>query len=105
LATLRGRRREIEEELAAVDVPAETVQDLAEWAAELRAVRDDLAKGPRLGVPRRDGSCQPAFTIYAWNEFGEGGVVAPTQGEGAMKLEAINDVFGGAGRWAVGGGQ
>ena len=65
-----------------------------EWAAELQAVRDDLAEGARLGIPRRDGSCQPAFTIYAWNEFGEGGIVAPTQGEGAMKLEAIREVFG-----------
>jgi len=65
----------------------------AEWAAELQAVRDDLAGGKRLGIPRRNGSCQPAFTIYAWNEFGEGGIVAPTQGEGAMKLEAIREVF------------
>ena len=64
------------------------------WVAELKAVRDDLAKGARLGLPRRDGSLQPAFTIYAWNEFGEGGFVAPTPGEGAMKLEAIRDVFG-----------
>jgi hypothetical protein len=64
------------------------------WTAELRAVRDDLAKGARLGIPRRDGSLQPAFTIYAWNEFGEGGIVAPTLGEGAMKLEAIREVFG-----------
>ena len=64
-----------------------------EWAAELRAVRDDFAKYPKLGLPRRDGSLQPAFTIYAWNEFGEGGIVAPTRGEGAMKLDAIREVF------------
>jgi len=31
--------------------------------------------------------------IYAWNEFGEGGIVAPTRGENEMKLEAIRDVF------------
>jgi hypothetical protein len=37
---------------------------------------------------------QKAFTIYAWNEFGEGGIVAPTQGSGTMMLEAINEVFG-----------
>ncbi len=65
-----------------------------EWVKELRAVSEDLKKYPRLGLPRRDGSCQPAFTVYAWNEFGEGGIVAPTRGEGAMKLEAIREVFG-----------
>ena len=27
--------------------------------------------------------------IYAWNEFGEGGIVAPTRGEKEMKLDAI----------------
>jgi hypothetical protein len=34
-----------------------------------------------------------AFTIYAWNEFGEGGIVAPTQGDQYMKLEGIKTVF------------
>lgn len=64
-----------------------------EWAAELCAITEDFRKHPRLGLPRGDGSRQPAFTIYAWNEFGEGGIVAPTRGEGAMKLEAIRGVF------------
>jgi hypothetical protein len=32
--------------------------------------------------------------IYAWNEFGEGGIVAPTRGENGMKLEAVRNVFG-----------
>jgi hypothetical protein len=32
--------------------------------------------------------------IYAWNEFGEGGIVAPTRGDGTMKLEALRQVFG-----------
>jgi hypothetical protein len=32
--------------------------------------------------------------IYAWNEFGEGGIVAPTRGDGRIKLEAIRKVFG-----------
>ncbi len=65
-----------------------------EWVAELEAVRADFAKHPRLGIPNRDGSCRPAFTVYAWNEFGEGGIVAPTQGRGALMLEAIREVFG-----------
>ena len=32
--------------------------------------------------------------IYAWNEFGEGGIMAPTQGEKEMKPEAVREVFG-----------
>lgn len=35
-----------------------------------------------------------AFTIYAWNEFDEGGIVAPKQGDQYMKLEGIKTVFG-----------
>jgi hypothetical protein len=31
--------------------------------------------------------------IYAWNEFGEGGIVAPTRGEQGLKPEAIRAVF------------
>jgi len=31
--------------------------------------------------------------IYAWNEFGEGGITAPTRGEKQMKLEAVREVF------------
>ena len=65
----------------------------AEWTLELNAAREDFKKHPHLGIPRRDGSCQPAFTIYAWNEFGEGGIVAPTRGTGEMMLEAIQNVF------------
>ena len=32
--------------------------------------------------------------MHAWNEFGEGGIVAPTRDEKAMKLEAVREVFG-----------
>ncbi len=49
---------------------------------------------PNLGLPLPNGQRQKAFTIYAWNEFGEGGFVAPTKGEGYMKLKAIQEVFG-----------
>ena len=41
-----------------------------------------------------DDTRQPVFTLYAWNEFGEGGFVAPTHGGGCMKLEAVREVFG-----------
>ena len=37
---------------------------------------------------------QPALTIYAWNEYMEGGIVAPTMGEGWTKLKGIAAVFG-----------
>lgn len=65
-----------------------------EFTAELKATEDALSKNPSLGLPRRDGTRQKAFTIYAWNEFGEGGIVAPTKGRGYMMLECINDIFG-----------
>jgi hypothetical protein len=67
----------------------------AEWTAELRAVRADFDKYPALGLPLPQGRRQRVFTIYAWNEFGEGGFLAPTQGDGFMKLNAIRDVFSG----------
>lgn len=37
---------------------------------------------------------QPAGSIYAWNEFGEGGICAPTAGSGTAYLDALTSVFG-----------
>jgi hypothetical protein len=65
-----------------------------EFTNELRWMRESLEKHPNLGLPKKDGTTQKAFTIYAWNEFGEGGIVAPTKGCGTMMLEAIKEVFG-----------
>lgn len=62
----------------------------AEWTGSLERMKEDLAKGSALGLP---GGVK-AFTIYAWNEFGEGGIVAPTVGDKHMKLEGIRSVFG-----------
>ena len=59
-----------------------------EWLDALRTVKTSLATHKQLGLPGAK-----AFTIYAWNEFGEGGFVAPTQGEGYLKLEGIREVF------------
>jgi hypothetical protein len=53
-----------------------------------------LASGANLGLPLPGGGRQGAFTIYAWNEFGEGVIAAPTCGEQSMKLDAILAVFG-----------
>ncbi len=36
---------------------------------------------------------QILLLIYAWNEFGEGGILAPTAGEKEMKLEVVREVF------------
>jgi hypothetical protein len=65
----------------------------SDWTEELQALKADFHKYPQFGLPKRDGTRQPAFTIYAWNEFGEGGIVAPTHGGQYMKLEAIREVF------------
>jgi hypothetical protein len=59
----------------------------------LRHMAEELEQSTNLGIPLPGGGRQKAFTIYAWNEFGEGGIVAPTRGEGLMKLEAIREVF------------
>ena len=59
-----------------------------DWRKALQSMKESLRDNTTLGLPG-----QPAFTIYAWNEFGEGGVVAPTQGDGMMKLETIAETF------------
>lgn len=33
----------------------------------------------------------PSILIYAWNEYGEGGYLAPTRGEGTSRLTAVKD--------------
>jgi hypothetical protein len=65
-----------------------------EWTGALTSVKGALDKYPRLGLPASGGK-KKMFLIYAWNEFGEGGIVAPTQGEKEMKLEGVREVFGG----------
>ncbi len=71
--------------------PCYTFPNREEWIAALQSVKKDLLAQPKLGLP---GGFK-AFTIYAWNEFGEGGIVAPTQGDQYMKLEGIKAAFGG----------
>lgn len=63
----------------------------AEWIGELRQLRDDFNRHSNLGLPLPGGQRQKIFTIYAWNEFGEGGIMAPTQGEGTMKLDCLKE--------------
>lgn len=66
----------------------------AEWVEALNEVKAALDSSERLGIPVAGSAPQKAFIIYAWNEYGEGGIMAPTQGEGYMKLEAVRSVFG-----------
>ncbi len=64
-----------------------------QWKAALESVSDALEQHENLGLPTPGGR-QELFLIYAWNEFAEGGFIAPTRGEGTMKLEAIKEVVG-----------
>jgi hypothetical protein len=77
---------------------------LAEWIATLEQVRKRVeAPGARLGFPSTltPGAVVPAITLYAWNEFAEGGMICPTKGEGWNKLEGIQAVFGKANKAAI----
>ncbi len=64
-----------------------------EWKRALKELKTDLIQSTNLGFPNRDGSTCKAFTIYAWNEFGEGGYLAPTEGDGYQKLKAVKRIF------------
>jgi hypothetical protein len=64
-----------------------------EWTGALSRVKAALDKHPKFGLPAKGGR-KKMLLIYAWNEFGEGGIVAPTSGEKETKLEAIASVFG-----------
>jgi hypothetical protein len=74
--------------------PSFELPDRTQWTHALEAVKQALDTHENLGIPLGPDRRQKAFLIYAWNEFGEGGFVAPTQGEGTMKLDAIRAVFG-----------
>ncbi len=61
---------------------------------EFQSLKADLENPSlNLGVPLGDGKNQKVFTIYAWNEFGEGGFLAPSVEEKTMKLETLKNVF------------
>lgn len=65
-----------------------------EWKSALRKVKAALDNNPNLGVCISPTQRQKMLLIYAWNEFGEGGIVAPTRGDGEMKLDTIKQTFG-----------
>ena len=65
----------------------------AEWVSDLEDMAADLQALPAVGFPRKDGTAQLAFNIYAWNEFGEGGIMAPSVGWNYSRLDALRQVF------------
>jgi hypothetical protein len=64
-----------------------------QWQTALEKAKAALDGHPRFGIPRADGTVQKTLLIYAWNEFAEGGFLAPTRGQGTMKLEGIKQLF------------
>lgn len=64
-----------------------------EWADALREIQAAVVRSFNLGLRVGDRH-QGVFLIYAWNEFGEGGIVAPTRGEGYARLAGIRRIFG-----------
>ena len=63
-----------------------------EWTAALNRVKAALDKYPKLGIPMQGGR-KKMVLIYAWNEFGEGGCIAPTKGDPDGKyLKALKGV-------------
>ncbi|MBN2560465.1 MAG: hypothetical protein JXQ75_06005 [Phycisphaerae bacterium] len=57
------------------------------------AIADHLRAALRWLAAHRDAAPAQAAIIYAWNEFDEGGWLAPTLSEGAARLDAIARVL------------
>ena len=64
-----------------------------QWRKALSDMKKMVDRNSRLRIPDGTESGQKMINIYAWNEFSEGGIVAPNHGEGYMKLEEIRRVF------------
>lgn len=64
-----------------------------EWFDALERVKSALDKYSNLRLPDGTESGQKILNIYAWNEYGEGGIIAPTLGDKWMKLKAIQRAF------------
>lgn len=72
--------------------PSFTFPSRDEWTQALTRAKAALDRHPKLGIPVKAGR-KKMLLVYAWNEFGEGGTVAPTRGEREMKLEGLHEVF------------
>ncbi|MBQ4573735.1 MAG: hypothetical protein IJA85_00915 [Clostridia bacterium] len=75
------------------NAPLFDLPNQSQWECALQNVKRALDENENLGFVV-DGKRQKAFTIYAWNEFGEGGILAPTTGDRYMKLETLKKIFG-----------
>lgn len=68
-----------------------------EWRQALSQARDFVEEedNRKFGFPDATSATgvQPAVIIYAWNEFGEGGILAPTAGWGSMMVTTVGQVF------------
>lgn len=60
-----------------------------QWRNTLQNLKTYLDENPASNVEEG----VKMFTIYAWNEYGEGGIMAPCVGDGTMKLEELQRVF------------
>ncbi|MCW2274662.1 hypothetical protein GJ654_11500 [Rhodoblastus acidophilus] len=58
-----------------------------QWAEQIKAAVDAADSNPRNDRFR-------SIVLYAWNEFSEGGWIAPTVGEGTRRLEVIRRALG-----------
>ena len=67
--------------------------DKAQWKKCLSEVKELLDTNIKYRIPDGTTEGQKMFNIYAWNEYGEGGIISPTTGDGYMKLEGIAEVF------------
>jgi hypothetical protein len=77
--------------------PSFAMPSQKEWEAVIRQVlRQCKNIENRFGFPDASAEYgfQPAFNIYAWNEFGEGGILAPCQKQGFMMVDTIAKVLG-----------
>ena len=64
-----------------------------QWNKMLTDMKDMLDDHSNLRIPDGTPNGQKMLNIYCWNEYGEGGIVSPTVGEGFMKLQEIKRVF------------
>ena len=70
-----------------------TLPSRAEWNKALSDMKKLLDQNIKLRLPDGTEGGQKMLNIYCWNEYGEGGIVSPTEGDGYMKLEEIQKVF------------
>ena len=77
--------------------PSFTFPTQQEWEGALTQLRGvlDSPSGRNFGFPDASlpGGVRPAALIYAWNELGEGGMLAPTAGAGTVLLDTVARVF------------